>query len=61
MTLGGRKLTVVTKYGRARVSNVGVYELPGDNFVTKESLTLKMLVSFPRYSGDLFSDARFAR
>lgn len=60
MTLRGRKLTFVTKYGRARVSKVRVYELPGDNFVTKESLTLKML-AFRGIEGDLFSDARFAR
>ena len=45
---GRNKLTFVAKDGRARVSNVGVYELAGDDFVTKKSLALKPSASVGR-------------
>lgn len=35
----------MAKDGRARVSKICVYELLGDDFVTKESLNLKLLAS----------------
>lgn len=43
MTLRDSKLTFVTEDGRTSVSKIGVYKLLWDDFVAKESLTLKPL------------------